>query len=70
MGAVFSFPTIGAIHYAFKPIYDATVEFETSNEPSLFWVLPMMQIHMCELSRVELVDTVVRDEGRSVRPSL
>lgn len=69
-GAGVEYPTIEAIIDAFKPVYDATIEFQTSTEPMLHKVLPAIQHIMSELSNIEHGLSVVRDDGRVIRPSL
>jgi len=65
-----SFPTIEAIVDAFKPLYNGTVLFQTSNEPKLHEVLPNLQYMLKELSRIEHGDFVEREENLRVRPSI
>lgn len=65
-----SYPTIEAIVDAFRPVYDATVSFETSNVPMLHQVLPHLQDIIMELSRIERGGLVERDENQRITPSL
>lgn len=64
------YPTIEALVDAMKPVYEATVMFETAHEPTLHKVLPALQHCIAELSRIEVGGTVSRDNGQEARPSL
>lgn len=62
------FITIEAIVDAFKPICEATVEFEAAHHPCLHKVLPTLQYCRDELGKTARVDLVKRG-NRVVRPS-
>jgi len=63
------FVAILAITDAFKPIYDATVEFGVAHQPCLHKVLPALQYCRDELSKIERGECVIRNGNISVRPS-
>jgi len=58
-----------AITDAFKPIYDATVEFGTAHQPCLHKVLPTLQYFRDELSKIERGEQVLRSNNCAVSPS-
>jgi len=64
------YPTIEAIVDAFRPVYDATVDFQKSNEPMLHKILPAIQHITTELSKIEHGLSVRRDDNCVHRPSL
>jgi len=64
------FVAILAITDAFKPVYDATVEFGMAHQPCLHKVLPALQYCRDELSKIERGECVLRSNNRSVRPSV
>lgn len=65
-----SFPALEAIVDAFKPVYDAVLEFQASHERLLHIVLPSIQFCKSQLSRIELGDSVIRENGTVQRPSI
>ena len=69
-GIVTSYPTIEAIIDAFHPKYEVNVDFQKSDEPMLFLVLPSLQHCIRELSRIEHADSFQRKFNRVVLPSL
>jgi len=64
-----SFPAIEAIIDAFKPVFAATVEFQSSTYPTLQAVLPSLQYCYDELSKIERGELVSRPNNRVVKPS-
>ena len=57
-GIVTSYATIEAIIDALHPLYEATVDFQTSDESMLFRVLPSLQHCIREQSRIYHGDSV------------
>lgn len=67
---VTGYPTIETIIDAFKPVYDATLQFQSSNVPMLHHILPDIQYSISELTRIEHGDFVAREGNRIIRTSI
>ena len=64
------FPALEAILYAFKPVYDAIIEFQSHSEPTLHKILPSLQYIIEELESIELGGAVVWEDEAAERPSI
>ncbi len=69
-GVTSTYPTIEAIIDALKPVYDATMEFQSSNIPMIHQFLPVLQHMISELSRIECGGIVKKNENGHCIPSL
>ena len=69
-GRLVSFPGLEAILHAFKLVFDAIIEFQSSSEPTLDKILPSLQYIVEELERIEMDGAVVWEDGAAERPSI